>query len=102
MISATTMNFGKTQHANVVFKNGAKMISISLDNNSGAMSTLARADIRLFSVKEDCGTVIEDITSSVFGGEDHPCGVDATIDNMSTAMKWLQRIEWGMDAQMML
>ena len=108
MISATTMTFGSdigtdnlAKHVNVVFDNGPKMVSLSIDNSAGRMTHLTRADIRLLFSDPLKGGV-KDMTSSVFGGEDHPCGVDATIDNMSTAMKWLQRIDWGMDAQMML
>ena len=95
MISATTTQFGgNSQHANVVFDSGPKMLSLSLDNSCGAMTTMSRADIRLlFSDPLEGG--VEDVTSSVFGGksEDIVCG---TIENMDSAMKWLQRTDWGL------
>ena len=95
MISATTHLFGENaQHANVVFDNGPKMLSLSLDNSCGAMTTMARADIRLlFSDPLEGG--VEDVTSSVFGGKDHDI-VRGTIENMDAAMKWLQRTDWGL------
>jgi hypothetical protein len=95
MISATTHLFGENaQHANVVFDNGPKMLSLSLDNSCGAMTTMARADIRLlFSDPLEGG--VEDVTSSVFGGKSEDI-VRGTIENMDSAMKWLQRTDWGL------
>jgi hypothetical protein len=96
MISATTMNFGEAQHANVVFDNGPKMISLSLDNAGGRANSMCRADIRLlFSDPLEGG--VEDVTSSVFGGEDHDI-VRGTIENMEEAMKWLRRTSWGLSS----
>ena len=47
MISATTMTFGSdigtdnlAKHVNVVFDNGPKMVSLSLDNSGGRMLSL--------------------------------------------------------------
>ena len=94
MISATTMNFGEAQHANVVFDNGPKMISLSLDNAGGRASSMCRADIRLlFSCPLNGG--VEDVTNSVFGGGEADV-VRGTIENMEEAMKWLRRTSWGM------
>jgi len=93
MISATTMNFGEAQHANVVFDNGPKMISLSMDNSGGRATTLCRADIRLlFTDPLDGG--VKDVTSTVFGGGAEGI-VRGTIENMDTAMKWLRRSSWG-------
>jgi hypothetical protein len=100
MISATTTTFGSdigtdnlAKHVNVVFDNGPKMVSLSLNNSCGAMSTLARADIRLlFSdpLKGGC----DDVTSTIFGGESHDI-VRGTIENMEKAMNWLRIARWG-------
>jgi hypothetical protein len=95
MISATTHLFGENaQHANVVFDNGPKMLSLSLDNSGGRATTMCRADIRLlFSDPFEGG--VEDVTSSVFGGKPEDI-VSGTIKNMDSAMKWLQRTDWGL------
>ena len=100
MISATTMQFGNTidnsppaQHVNVVFDNGPKMLSLSMDNSGGNMTTIARADIRLlFSDPLEGG--VQDVTSTVFGGGKTDI-VRGTIENMDRAMKWLQMSSWG-------
>ena len=100
MISATTMQFGNAlnpsnpaQHVNVVFDNGRKMVSLSLDNSGGNMTTCSRADIRLL-VTDPLEGGVEDVTSQVFGGEDASV-VRGTIENMDTAMKWLRMTTWG-------
>ena len=76
MISATTMTFGSdigtdnlAKHVNVVFDNGPKMVSLSMDNSGGRMSSIARADIRLLFSSPLKGGV-EDVTSLVFGGKE--------------------------------
>ena len=68
MISATTMELGGgSKQANVVFDNGPKMVSLSIDNSCGMMTHMARADIRLlFSHPVEGG--VQDVTSEVFGG----------------------------------
>lgn len=100
MISATTMQFGNVfdtsnpaQHVNVVFDNGRKMVSLSLDNSGGSMSSLARSDIRLL-VSDPLEGGVEDVTSQVFGGKEASI-VRGTIENMDTAMKWLRMTTWG-------
>ena len=94
MISATTMELGGgAKHANVVFDNGPKMVSLSLDNSGGSMQSMARADIRLLFSDPLKGGV-EDVTSTVFGGRDGEI-VHGTIENMDKAMKWLQLARWG-------
>ncbi len=95
MISATTMDFGESKHANVVFDNGPRMVSLSLDNSCGKMSAMARADIRLLLTDPLEGGV-KDVTSEVFGGRESDI-VRGTIENMDRAMKWLCRVSWGFD-----
>jgi len=100
MISATTMTFGSdigtdnlAKHVNVVFDNGPKMVSLSMDNSGGRMNSIARADIRLLFSNPLTGGV-EDVTSRVFGGSEADV-VPGTIQNMDKAMKWLQLARWG-------
>ena len=95
MISATTHLFGENaQHANVVFDNGPKMLSLSLDNSGGRLTTLSRSDIRLL-IHNSLAETVDDVTNDVFGGEQGST-VRADIDTMEQAMKWLQRTSWGM------
>ena len=105
MITATTTTFGHragmaspAQHANFVIHNGAKMISVSVDNSGGAMHSMARADIRLLFSNNTAGIesrpAVEDVTSNVFGGSDSDI-VRGTVQNMDKAMKWLQMARWG-------
>ena len=91
MITATTMTFGSpvgtdnlAKHVNVVFHNGPKMISLSVDNSGGQMSSLARADIRLLFTEPLEGGV-QDVTESVFGGSPGSI-VRGTIKNMDKAI----------------
>ena len=101
MISATTMTFGNdidnspaAKHVNVVFDNGPKMVSLSVDNSAGRMTHMARADIRLL-FSDPLRDGVEDVTSHVFGGDEADV-VLGTIENMDRAMKWLQLTRWGM------
>ena len=101
MISATTMQFGNAfdssnpaKHANVVFDNGPKMISLSCDNSGGQLTTLSRSDIRLL-IHDSLSGSVEDVTNDVFGGEKGSI-VRADLDTMEQAMKWLRRTNWGM------
>ena len=100
MISATTTTFGSpmgtdnlAKHVNVVFDNGPKMVSLSMDNSGGRMNAIARADIRLL-FSEPLKGGVEDVTSLVFGGGEADV-VPGTIQNMDKAMKWLQLARWG-------
>lgn len=95
MITATTMDFGESKHANFVIHNGSKMISVSVDNSCGKMAHMARADIRLLFTDPLEGGV-DDVTSKVFGGHEHDV-VRGTVENMDKAMKWLQRATWGFE-----
>ena len=102
MITATTMTMGSpvgtdnlAKHANFVIHNGAKMVSVSVDNSGGAMTHMARADIRLlFTDPLDGG--VKDVTSNVFGVSEADI-VRGDVKNMDRAMKWLQRSQWGME-----
>jgi len=97
MITASTMELsGGSKHANFVIHNGAKMISVSVDNSGGRMQSMARADIRLLFTDPLKGGV-EDVTSEVFGGGDGSI-VRGTLDNMDRAMKWLRMTRWGFNA----
>ncbi len=100
MISATTMTFGSdigtdnlAKHVNVVFDNGPKMVSLSVDNSAGRMTHMARADIRLLFSDPLKGGV-KDVTSLVFGGDEADV-VIGTIENMDKAMKWVRLSRWG-------
>ena len=105
MITATTTTFGQSagmaspaQHANFVIHNGAKMISVSVDNSGGAMHSMARADIRLLFSNNTAGIKgrrpVEDVTSKIFGGGGSDI-VHGNVKNMDKAMKWLQMARWG-------
>tara|TARA_R100000152_G_C6734279_1_gene158626 strand:+ start:673 stop:993 length:321 start_codon:yes stop_codon:yes gene_type:complete len=103
MITATTMTFGSpvgvdklSKQVNVVFDNGPKMVSLSVDNSCGQMAHMARADIRLLFSDPLKGGV-EDVTFAVFGSimRDRSDIVRGTIENMDRAMKWLQQARWG-------
>ena len=104
MITATTMSYGtnrgtgRSEHASFTIHNGAKMISVSVDNSCGKMTHMARADIRcLFShATAGCteGERVEDVTSQVFGGGKSDI-VRGNVDNMAKAMNWLRRTNWG-------
>ena len=94
MISATTMAFDKKVHTNVVFDNGSKMISLSLDNGvGGGLSRQSRGDLRLLFTDPLEGGV-KDVTSTVFLGANER-QVPANVENMDRAMKWLQMSSWG-------
>ena len=97
MITATTMEMsGGSKHTNFVIHNGSKMISVSVDNSGGRMSSMARADIRLLFTNPLEGGV-EDVTSTVFGGRESDI-VSGDVENMDRAMKWLRMSRWGFDA----
>ena len=99
MITANTMELSSgSKHANFVIHNGAKMLSVSVDNSGGRMALMARADIRcLFShavVGDGERERVEDVTSQVFGGGKSDI-VHGNADNMAKAMNWLRRTNWG-------
>ena len=104
MITATTMSYGtnrgtgRSEHASFTIHNGAKMISVSVDNSGGRMSHMARADIRCLLSHATAGRTeaerVEDVTSLVFGGGKSDI-VRGNADNMATAMNWLRRTCWG-------
>ncbi len=99
MITANTMELsGGSKHANFVIHNGAKMISVSVDNSGGRMTQMARADIRLLFSHATHGREdkprVEDVTSRVFGGRESDI-VHGSVENMDRAMRWLQLARWG-------
>ena len=105
MITATTMTLGSpvgtdnlSKHANFTIHNGAKMISVSVDNSCGKMTHMARADIRCLFSRATAGHTegerVEDVTNQVFGGGKSDI-VRGNADNMATAMNWLRRTNWG-------
>lgn len=109
MITATTMTLGSpvgtdnlSKQANFVIHNGAKMVSVSVDNSGGRMAHMARADIRCLFSNATAGiegrSEVEDVTSRVFGGG-HADIVRGTVENMDRAMKWLQMARWGLEGQ---
>ena len=103
MISATSMTLGSSlgtdslsKQVNVVFDNGPKMVSLSVDNSCGKMTRMARSDIRLLFTDPVKGSV-DDVTFHVFGAtmKDRSDIVRGTIENMDRAIKWLRRTDWG-------
>ena len=80
----------QSESVSVCFKHGDKTLSLALDNSGGRMEKLGRSDIRLLIKKDD-------VTAQIF-----ECGKDdivhATIENFERALRWLNRIEWGMEA----
>ena len=109
MITATTMTVGSpigtdnlSKQANFVIHNGAKKVSVSVDNSGGRMSHMSRADIRCLFSNTTAGIEgrpeVEDVTSHVFGGGSSDI-VRGTVQNMDRAMKWLQMARWGLEGQ---
>jgi hypothetical protein len=76
----------------VEFHNGEKLVSLALNNSGGRMKKLGRGDVRLFVGKED-------VTETVFVADSEKHIVHASVDNFMKAMRWLQKTEWGMEAQ---
>jgi hypothetical protein len=74
----------------VEFTSGEKIISLSLNNSNGNMDMLGRSDVRCFVGKDD-------VTQQVFCTDKDHSIVDASLDNMDQAMRWLRRVSWGMD-----
>ena len=79
----------KSESVNVCFEHGEKTLSLELDNICGRMERLGRSDIRLLVGKED-------VTGTVFECSDNDI-VHATIENFERALRWLNRVEWGME-----
>ena len=91
MIEGSMIHLGDKRMANVTFMNGRKELSLTVDNGSLCRTEkLFRADLR-------CLVKGEDVTASVFC-----CGsaeiVRGDVDNMATAMNWLQRNDWGFES----
>ena len=104
MITANTMELGGgSKHANFVIHNGAKMISVSVDNSGGRMTHMARSDIRCLFSNATAGiegkpAVVEDVTGHVFGKDENSI-VHGTVENMDKALKWLRMSRWGLEGQ---
>ena len=108
MITATTMSYGtnrgtgRSEHANFTIHNGAKMLSVSVDNSGGRMAHMARADIRCLFSSNTAGIedreAVEDVTGKVFKVGDHDV-VKGDVTNMAKAMNWLQMARWGLEGQ---
>ena len=83
MIEAQTTTYGDSRTANVTFTNGRKELSLAIDNGPLARTEkLYRSDIRCFSNGND-------VTCAVFGCKEEEV-VRGSVENMATAMNWLQ------------
>ena len=96
------MIFGDSKQVAVTFQNGAKILSLSLDNSIGRMETLRRGDIRLMiqhagNPKMGSDEENVDVTSEVFDEAADGHVVHASLGNFETAMNWLRRVDWGFD-----
>ena len=96
------MIFGDSKQVAVTFQNGAKILSLSLDNSVGRMETLRRGDIRLMiqhagNSKMGIDEENVDVTSEVFDEAADGHVVHASLGNFETAMNWLRRVDWGFD-----
>lgn len=96
--------FGKagspSAHVNVKFQNGNKCVSLILDNSNGQNDKLVRGSIRLLTTTEyvDGDSMTLDLTASVFSDLVDDSGqLDATLENIDRAMKWLRRSNWGFE-----
>ncbi len=89
--SHVTSDGSRSSSVSVCFENGPKTLSLALDDSCGRLQRLSRADIRLFEGEED-------VTEAVFGVDSSASVVHASIENFDTAMRWLRRVEWGMEA----
>lgn len=92
MIEGSMFQMGDKRVANVTFTNGRKELSLTIDNGSMCRTEkLFRADMRCFNNGVD-------VTSEVFG-----CGktdiVSGDVGNMAKGMAWMQRQDWGFEAQ---
>ena len=78
----------------MLFKNGAKTLSVALNDSQGAHDALKRGDIR-------CCDNGKDVTDDVFGSTAHRyrrnLDVCANLENFSVALNWLRRSSWGFD-----
>ena len=83
---------------NVVFQNGEKMVSLALDNSCGRMEMLGRGSIELHRKKEEDSPVVI-VTEEVFGPDCRRALVHNTLENFNKALRWLNRVEYGFQAQ---
>ena len=97
------MIIGDSKNVAVTFQSGSKILSLSLDNSLGRMDTLGRGSILLMiqhAGNPKMGFEAEnvDVTSEVFEEAADGHAVHASLGNFETAMNWLRRVEWGMEA----
>ncbi|MDP6928114.1 MAG: hypothetical protein QF412_00305 [Planctomycetota bacterium] len=83
---------------NVTFQNGEKMVSLALDDSCGRMDVLGRGSIALFRQKDFKSSSTE-ATEEVFRCDREGELVPNTLDNFNKAMQWLNRVEYGFEAQ---
>ena len=91
------MIIGDAKNVAVTFENGAKILSLALDNSCGRMKSLRRGDIRL--MRRNTDDSVDDVTDDVFACGDSP--VFASLENFEKAMNWLRRTNWGFVRQCM-
>lgn len=93
-----TLGDNTSSTVNVCFRQGNRLVSLCLDNSSGALDTLSRGDIELFRFETsgfentDTGTPC---TQELFPEWDGRSPVPATLSNFNRAMGWLGRTSWG-------
>ena len=89
------MIIGDSKNVAVTFQSGNKILSLSLDNSLGRMETLGRGSI-LLMIENESGN--HDVTDKVFEEAADGHVVWSSLGNFETAMNWLRRVEWGMEA----
>jgi len=85
---------------NVVFQNGEKMVSLSLDDSCGRMHMLGRGSIELHRRPKDGSLRV--VTEEVFCAVNDYNNSDQiwnSLENFNRAMQWLNRSEFGFQAQ---
>ncbi len=84
-------------NVNVCFQNGDKIVSLSLDDSCGRMELLGRGTIELHRKTRVGG--VEVCTSEVFLDSTEASVVHSTMSNFERALRWMNRMSWGFDAQ---
>tara|TARA_R110002020_G_scaffold86973_1_gene214653 strand:+ start:221 stop:544 length:324 start_codon:yes stop_codon:yes gene_type:complete len=81
-------------NVNVCFQNGDKIVSLSLDDSCGRMELLGRGTIELHRKTRSGGVAV--CTDEIFTS---PMTVPATMVNFDRALRWMNKVSWGFDAQ---
>jgi|TARA_R110001583_G_scaffold43355_5_gene137922 hypothetical protein len=89
------MIIGDAKNVAVTFQSGQKVLSLSLDNSCGRMENLRRGSI-LLMIEDETGN--SDVTAQVFEDAKDGHAVHASLGNFETAMNWLSRCSWGLEA----